>query len=371
MFVADLPPEVPPTFISAICSEKKISLDDVKYKNLTPEKLLKIAESVNGKKIRDKEDLRLKIISKSAFEFGAQGGYYQRIKDIKNFLKKYEVKLDTVFNFQSLMTNGGKVVPPIINSSRNTYNQEDFNSIRTSKLNYNIVEQARFSPVPPNWRNYLYFDEGAKPRIPDRAVYPKTSEEKKVWEKTIKSGWKSGVCQANKGYALNISRLRRDYLGMVRYHILLKKEIVSVPFVAQSEKKIIGRSDSIKIGDRLLRITVKPGFNLNSDKWDAVIQQEPFYDNVTNNIKPIKITESKKTKPIQNSKISAAHKKDLIAVNRKAYSKAGKFSVHPKPIKKVVESIHGVDFGKGLISNRVINGKDLAVKVKGKKNNER
>jgi len=364
MFVADVPPDVPPAFVRSICSEQTVSLNDIKSERLSVKRLVEIANSVSNDKSVKSEGLKLKMISKVGFEFGAQGGYYQRVKDIKVFLKKYEDKFDSIFNFQSLMMNNGRVVPPIIGSAVNTYNQEEPDSARMSQLNYNIVEQARFSPVAPNWRSYLYFASGAEPRVPNKAVLPKTDIEKDAWKRSIAAGWSSGVCQANKGYALNISKLRRDYLGMVRYHILLKRGIVSKPFVAQTEQKITGEASSIKIGDRLLRITVKPGFNLDSRKWDAVIQQDPFYKK-TKSKEMFKMSGQDSLAEKVNVPIESAKNKILNVRDSKVISKQTSISTVPVKSKDAGNSVmfKGVSYGNGMVDNNT-NSKPITVKVK-------
>lgn len=287
MFVADVPPDVPPAYIETVCDDRRIDFNNVDFSNLTVDKLVSIANSSKGLKAQKEETLKLKMIAKNGFAFGAQGGYYQRVKDIKLFLKQNENNLDSVFNFQSLMLFGGRVVPAVIGSVRNTYNQENDDLVRMSALAYKIDEQARFSSVAPNWRTYLYFGDVSEPKVPDRAILPKTPHEKEVWEKSIRDGWNSGICQADKAYAVNIAKLRHDYIGMVRYHILMKKGIVSAPFVAKTDEKIVGDKDNISIGDMVLRITVKPGFELNASEWDALVQQDPFYKNAKHAEAPV------------------------------------------------------------------------------------
>ena len=71
-------------------------------------------------------------------------------------------------------------------------------SLRLSGAAYKIESQARFSSVPPSWREYLNFP----PPTFDRtslvsALVPRSDEEERVWKLAVREGWQQGVEQAN------------------------------------------------------------------------------------------------------------------------------------------------------------------------------
>jgi defect-in-organelle-trafficking protein DotC len=71
-----------------------------------------------------------------------------------------------------------------------------------------------------------------------------------------------------------LARIKQDLKGMILYRKLLAMNMVSPPFVAQTDLGITGDSNEINIDDRVLRITALPELNPNSKDWRAAVTKD-------------------------------------------------------------------------------------------------
>ena len=77
-----------------------------------------------------------------------------------------------------------------------------------------------------------------------------------------------GVEQADNILAENFARLKREMLGMILYRRLLKDGMVTRPYVASTNQKVIRAEDgSLHLDEVFLRITANPDFVDDSGKW--------------------------------------------------------------------------------------------------------
>jgi defect-in-organelle-trafficking protein DotC len=208
-------------------------------------------------------------IQDTALSVGAQAGLACRSKQINLVLAQHAKTLDQIFNF-NLMMLPHNVLPPVLDQSEESLNLADNNTIRIADRTYQIVSQARFVTVPPTWRDYLWLSY-TQPQIPVSDLLPKNAEERSVWRCYAAIGWKQGITQANEIYATNLARLKRDYLGMVRYRVLLNQGMVSAPYVARTDLGVTGNSSTLRINDQVLRITALPSLQTNSRRWKTVV----------------------------------------------------------------------------------------------------
>jgi defect-in-organelle-trafficking protein DotC len=180
---------------------------------------------------------------------------------------------------------------------RNTLNLADTQTIRVSDRTYKVSKQARFVTTPPNWRQYLWMDYKA-PEYPNATLLPKTREERQVWCIYIDRGWKQGVEQANTILEESIARIKEDFAGMILYRKLLAMNMVSAPFVSDTDLGVTGDGAEIRIDDRVLRITALPALNVNSSEWRAAVDKDEDaleqLKNMEKMIKTAKITISSK-----------------------------------------------------------------------------
>lgn len=213
--------------------------------------------------------IRVQALRDTALSIGARGGLAFQANRLNQLLVKQEALLYRVFNFRALMLEKN-VLPPVLIEGRNTLDISGTDAIRIADRNYQILEQAKFVTAPPTWRQYLWMSY-SNPESPDRSLLPKTKLEKTVWKRYIAEGWEAGMQQAELIFAENLGRIKRDYEGMVRYRSLLAQNMVSAPYVAQTDMGITGDSSNVNINDRILRITAFPELQMNPDLWKTEI----------------------------------------------------------------------------------------------------
>lgn len=209
--------------------------------------------------------LRTQALRETALSLGARGGLAERSSQLNYLLIQYESLLSKVFNFYG-MTLDDNVLPPVLVEARNTLNLTGTDAIRVADRNYKIIQQAQFITAPPTWREYLWMNY-EPPEMPDKTLLPRNKAEKIIWEHDIEEGWQAGSSQAEVIYHENLSRLVRDYKGMILYRKLLAQNMVSAPFVATVDMGITGGESDMSINDRVLRITSFPELNPEGQTW--------------------------------------------------------------------------------------------------------
>jgi defect-in-organelle-trafficking protein DotC len=216
--------------------------------------------------------IRETALRETALSLGAQSGLAWRAKFIDEQLVKQARNLDKIYDFNSL-TLEHNILPPVLLEGRNTLNLADTQTIRISDRTYKVAKQARFITTPPNWRQYLWMDY-KKPEYPHVTLLPKTKEERKVWCYFVDKGWQNGVDQANTILEESIGRIKEDFAGMILYRKLLAMNMVSPPYVSNTDLGVTGDGGEIHIDDRVLRITALPALNVNSNEWRAAVAKD-------------------------------------------------------------------------------------------------
>jgi defect-in-organelle-trafficking protein DotC len=227
-----------------------------------------------------------------ALSLGAQSALAWRAKFIDDELIKQARNLDAIYDFNSIILEHN-ILPPVLLEGRNTLNLADAQTIRVSDRTYKVSKQARFITTPPNWRQYLWMDY-KKPEYPHGTLLPKTKEERSVWVHYIDKGWTNGVEQANVILEESIARIKEDFTGMILYRKLLAMNMVSPPYVSNTDLGVTGDGGEIRIDDRVLRITALPALNVNSNEWKAAVEKDEEaleqFKNMEKLIKTTKIT---------------------------------------------------------------------------------
>lgn len=213
--------------------------------------------------------IRLRFITETATLVGAQGGLAWRSEQINCVLKRQQTQLDDVYNFRALMLKDD-IRPPVLEEGQQELTLNGCEAIRTAEQIYRLVSPPCFVTAPPNWRDYLWM-RFCQPESPDMTLLPKSTEEAAVWNCYVATGWQQGVDQANQIFTENVSRLNRDYRGMVLYRKLLAQNMVTPPFVAKTDLGITGDANELRINDRILRIAATSQLNPNADTWKPVV----------------------------------------------------------------------------------------------------
>lgn len=209
-----------------------------------------------------------------ALSIGAQGGLAWRSSEILASINKDAARLDAIYRFGQLVTQSG-VFPPVIVEAQDSVSVED-DQLRVADRIYRIVEKARFASTPPSWRNYLFSGlsaEAAQP-APHSSLLPRNDQERAIWKQYARQGWQEGVRQADMIFEKNLARLDRDYTGMLRYYVLLKKGMVDEPKVAHSYAVVTGDANQIVVGDTLHQVSKQPGFKIDPSQWKPFIRED-------------------------------------------------------------------------------------------------
>jgi defect-in-organelle-trafficking protein DotC len=216
--------------------------------------------------------VREMALRETALSLGAQSGLAWRAKYIDEELVKQTRNLDAIYDFNSLILENN-VLPPVLLEGRNTLNLADMQTIRVSDRTYKVAKQAHFVTTPPGWRQYLWMDY-KKPEYPNVTLLPTNKIERQIWCDFVDKGWQNGVDQANTILEESIARIKEDFTGMILYRKLLAMNMVSPPFVSNTNLGVTGDGGEIHIDDRVLRITALPALNINSNEWRAAIAKD-------------------------------------------------------------------------------------------------
>jgi len=216
--------------------------------------------------------IRETALRETGLSLGAQSALAWRGKYIDEQLTLQQRHLDAIYDFNALVLEHN-ILPPVLLEGRNTLNLADTQTIRISDRTYKVAKQARFITTPPHWRQYLWMDY-QPPEPPNITLLPKTKAESRVWQEAVTRGWNNGVEQANTILEESIARIKEDFNGMILYRKLLAMNMVSPPYVSNTDLGITGNGDEIHIDDRVLRITALPALNMNSAEWRAALDKD-------------------------------------------------------------------------------------------------
>lgn len=219
--------------------------------------------------------LRLRAMREEALRVGLQAGSEAARREIERRVEAQSAFLDAVYDFGPLMLTdeqGRRIRPAAISETvGEAHLGEDGMSLRIASKVFRVINPARFVLVTPTWRDYLYV-AGENYSAPVPAILPDGREEREMWAKWVAEGWEAGRLQAHESLAMEIARLTRDYIGMVRYHLLLSFGYVSRPVVSAAYLAASGGGDMMAINDVALHIDVPSALQANPDVWRLLPQ---------------------------------------------------------------------------------------------------
>lgn len=269
--------------------------------------------------------IRLDALRETATLVGAQGGLAWRSEQINCVLKRQQTTLDQIYNFRALLLKD-EIRPPVLEEGREELTLDACDTLRAADQIYRIILPPCFVTAPPNWRDYIWM-KFCTPESPDITLMPKNTDEAAAWNCFISNGWQQGIDQANQIFSENLSRLRRDYNGMLLYRKLLAQNMVTPPYVAKTELGVTGDNNELRINDRVLRISATSTLNTNPDTWKPAIaetcpqpvyipvQQELTHKYIRINHAPIKYSskcikktiKKRKTTPLRCKNVTIQH----------------------------------------------------------------
>ncbi len=221
--------------------------------------------SSQAKNTDNVSEMRATALREVASSLGASSGLAHRMNQIKKEIEIKSLELDKMFDFRRTTIDNG-VLAPVLTEGLGNYAQNSDDEIRISDKIYKIEVPAKFVSVYPTWRSYLKFSYPTF-ESPDKAYLPQNDTEKRIWDEAIKEGWKLGIDQANRIFESSYAKLERDYLGMIKYKILLEEGIITPTIVAKQNLGITGGGKEMAINDQVFRITDHSSLNPNQKDW--------------------------------------------------------------------------------------------------------
>jgi defect in organelle trafficking protein DotC len=205
--------------------------------------------------------LFLPAMRDAAFEYGVDGGLAYSTNVINSVLRAHAAALSKTYDFTRIVTyepGGAMILPPVISSSVNTYQEDDFGrTIRAANRTYDIIQEAQFAPNAPLWFSYLY-RPWHSPKAPATSALPQNDTERAEWVRFVDEGWQDGIEQGVMNFKLDAARLNQNFIGMVRYRQLYDAGKVSAPIVQDQYLGVTGTGQTMREGDRVERILQEP-----------------------------------------------------------------------------------------------------------------
>jgi defect-in-organelle-trafficking protein DotC len=203
-----------------------------------------------------KEQARLQMVQQAALAYGLQGGLAHGIAQIDGIVRSRSDYLTRTYDFGALMIDGPygtKILPPVIVESDAIYDQVDPNTVVIADHSYQILTPATFAPVQPLWQTYLIMPWTA-PATPDLKDYPDNAIEHSTWDAALKKGYAIGVNQAFSDFQINLNRLNREYVGMIRWSRLVATGEATAPIVTAEMRAVVGGGEKVTIDEGKVQI---------------------------------------------------------------------------------------------------------------------
>ena len=210
-------------------------------------------------------EIRRDAIREIASSLGASSGLSSRMNQLKMETDVQALVLDALFDFKKLIIDNG-VLAPVLTEGLANYSQSSADQVNIADKIYKIEAPAKFVSVYPTWRSYLRFSFPSF-EVPNQAYLPKNDTEKAIWDASVKEGWSKGITQANRIYEASYAKMERDYLGMIKYNILLAEGLITPTIIAKQNLGITGGGREMAINNQIFRITDHSSLNPNSSDW--------------------------------------------------------------------------------------------------------
>ena len=240
--------------------------------NLELEKVQNISDLMSNKiggtqpKGKDEvSEMRKEAIKEVAGSLGASGGLGFRMNELRKEVNIKSLELDALFDFSKMTIDNG-VLAPVLTEGLSNYAQASDDQVRIADKIYKIETPAKFISVYPTWRSYLRFSYPSF-ETPSQAYLPKNDTEKAIWDEAVKEGWSKGVLQANRIFESSYAKLERDYLGMIKYKILLSEGLITPTIIAKQNLGVTGGGREMAVNDQVFRITDHSALNPNNKEW--------------------------------------------------------------------------------------------------------
>lgn len=216
-------------------------------------------------------NLRCRVIGEAGSTIAFQQGLRWRYSQLENACRRRSNELDRMFDFRPLLIDG-RVLPPVIRWAGRSMSLHDESSATAVDATYRIIQPARIVSTAPIWEAYLLKDFDAFDGTLE--VMPRTSDEKTSWRLGVEKGWDEGVAHADEVFDMNMARLVSDYRGMLRFKMLAKAGMLSIPVLAEGRLGVRVGDRTLDVNQTVFRITAPAGFR-GSQHWTPGTSGKP------------------------------------------------------------------------------------------------
>ena len=208
--------------------------------------------------------MRPNAIREAAQTVTFQAAMAYRYKQLVAATERHSAALDAAFNFSPLLMTQGDalILPPVLTRAGASMRIESEDAATTANTSYELLAPARYVPTVPTWREFLMTDGFPEPEKPNPAVMPKNDKERAIWRAAVREAWAQGLTEADQLYADNVSRMARQYRGVMLYHLLTAQHLLSQVNTASADlgMKTTDNGSKLHIGQKVYRITAPSAF---------------------------------------------------------------------------------------------------------------
>lgn len=208
--------------------------------------------------------MRPTAIREAAQTVTFQAAMSYRYKQLVASTEQHSAALDAVFNFGPLLMTQGDalILPPVLTRAGASMRIEAGETATAAETSYELLAPARYVSTVPTWREFLMADAFPEPEKPNPAVMPKNDKERAIWRAAVREAWARGLTEADHLYADNVSRMARQYRGIMLYHLLTAQHLLSRVNMASAEvgMKTSDNGNKLHIGQKVYRITAPSAF---------------------------------------------------------------------------------------------------------------
>lgn len=211
---------------------------------------------------------KIKSVHDEAMVLGAIGGFAYECGIVVKKIDSRSQELSHMYNFQSLLTQNG-VMLPVIEEAKEKVTVEE-QTITSAGSVYRIIKPARFVRIAPTYRDYLLAGLNCESEAKKAANFSFRLKEisPKAWSDGIKEGWEVGRERALATLDSNMAKINRDYLGMIKFRRLEMIGAIQMPEIAQSQYNARIGVDKIETGVRSMKIAKPSKFAFDASRWN-------------------------------------------------------------------------------------------------------
>ena len=239
-----------------------------------------LADLLNMEGVNTKENTAVNLLRPAAIREAAQLVTFQtaiafRYKQLLAVTEGYSGIMDAAFNFSPLLMTQDEalIMPPMLTRAGASMRIEASNTATAAATSYEMLEPAKYVSTIPTWRQFLMVDSFPEPEKPNPAVMPQNAKERAIWRTAVREAWAQGLAEADQLYTDNVSRMVRDYRGIMLYHLLTAQHLLSEVHTASADlgMKTSDNGNKLNIGQKVYRITVPSAFTASDAELQYVL----------------------------------------------------------------------------------------------------